>query len=137
MESRRIDPQTEQWTFPRALVTVSTPRTGVLRTTVAGYATTEVGALLIQQFQSAITRFGSVVVFDDWEAATGYDSDVRVKLTDWTRRSQSSIPEIHILVGSKIVAMGLSVAALVVSHGLHVHPHRKAFEAAYALALKR
>ncbi|MEI8255253.1 MAG: hypothetical protein WCJ30_06215 [Deltaproteobacteria bacterium] len=136
MESRKIDPQTEQWTFPRAELTVCTPRVGVLRTMVSGHATSDLGTVLIEQFEAAIARFGSVVVFDDWEAAIGYDSDVRLRLTEWTRKRQPALPEIHILVGSKIVAMGLSVAAMVVRHGLKVHPDRASFELAYTKATR-
>jgi hypothetical protein len=44
--------------------------------------------------------------------------------------------ETHILVRSKLIAMGLSVASLVVQKGLVVHPDRASFEQAYVKALR-
>ena len=69
----------------------------------------------IQEVDRIIARDGSVTILHDWYAMTGYDTRVRV---DWTKWSQGRVKEIestHILVRSRVVAMGVRTAALALS----------------------
>jgi len=75
---------------------------------------------------------GRPVVFDDWECVTGYDSALRVKLTEWHKAHEDRMERTHILVGSRLLAMGVSVANLVMGGRLDVYASRREFEAQLA-----
>lgn len=53
---------------------------------------------------------GPFVVFDDWEGVTGYDPAVRIRMMEWTKRNGHRIAETHMLLASKILSMGVSLA---------------------------
>ncbi|MBK7399764.1 MAG: hypothetical protein IPJ34_26790 [Myxococcales bacterium] len=111
------------------------PYPGLVRMTVEGRASGPMSQRIVQLLEGALARHGQLAVFDDWENATGYESEVRIRLTDWTERHQQRIPETHVLAGSKLVSMGLAVAAIVLRKPLQVHPTRASFERAWASAV--
>lgn len=107
---------------------------GVVLTTFSGHGTMPVADALMEGFDGALARHGTIVIFDDWEAAQGYDSEVRLRLTDWTKKHFDSIRSTTVLVRSKILAMGLSVANLALRRPVTVTNDRKSFERALMLA---
>lgn len=107
---------------------------GVVLTVFAGHGGIEVAEALIEYFERMIERHGSIVIFDDWDEAKGYDSEVRLLLTEWTKRHFDSLRATTVLVHSKILAMGLSVANLALRKPVTVLHDRKAFERALMLA---
>lgn len=111
------------------------PYPGLVRMTVEGRASGPMSQRIVQLLENALERHQQLVVFDDWERATGYESEVRIRLTDWTDRHQQRIPETHVLAGSKLVSMGLAVAAIVLRKPLQVHPTRPSFERAWVSAV--
>lgn len=132
MGYERLDATTERWSDARGTLTIALPYPGIVRMTVVGRASVEHGQHIVEKLEEAIRKSGTIRVFDDWEAVTGYDSEVRLRLTDWTRLHHEQIPETHILVGSKIVSMGLSVAAMLLKKPLEVYTNRARFERAWA-----
>lgn len=50
--------------------------------------------------------------FHDWYTMTGYQSQVRIEWTKWAVRRRERIQCVRILVGSRIVSMGVSTAAM-------------------------
>jgi hypothetical protein len=132
MDYQRINATTERWRDAQGTFTFSVPYPGIVRQTIEGRASIALGQKIIEKLEEALARHGKLRVFDDWEHATGYESEVRIRLTEWTRFHQDSIPETHILVGSKIVSMGLAVAAMVLKQPLEVYSNRARFERAYA-----
>lgn len=133
MDYQRINATTERWSDSQGTLTFSVPYPGVVRQTVEGRASVELGQKVIEKLEQALEQHRPLRVFDDWEKATGYDSEVRVRLTEWTRRNQHDIPETHILVGSKIVSMGLAVAAMVLKKRIEVYSDRWKFERVYSM----
>ena len=89
----------------------------------------------MQRVNELIARDGSVTILHDWYEMTGYDTRVRV---DWTRWSQERVKQIestHILVRSRVVAMGVRTAALALSlvgARLSSYTERDQFEALLA-----
>lgn len=63
---------------------------------------------------------------------TGYDSDARQALTAWTDRQRPHLRGIHILVHSKIVAMGIAVANLATGGITVTYASRTEFESVLA-----
>ena len=71
--------------------------------------------------------------FHDWLEMTHYDSACRIDLTKWvlSHRTQSVL---HIAVRSPVIAMGVSVANIVLGSLIHIHRSANALEEAYAEA---
>lgn len=68
-------------------------------------------------------------LFCDWVEMDGYDSEIRNMYTQWVATNRTRL-KVHILVGSKIVSMGVSVANLALGGSLIGYTNRTAFEAA-------
>lgn len=134
MRRERVDERTERWADERGTLEITTMRPGVVLQRFRGHALPPIADAISERLERELVRFGSIVVFDDWEEATGYESEVRIRLTAWTQRHLDRIPETHILVRSRLLAMGISVANLAVGNKLRAYTSRKEFEAALAVA---
>lgn len=126
-----------RWSDAAGAVTFATPYPGVARMCVTGRVTAALAEQVVLMLEAALRQHARLVVFDDWEALTGYESEARLRMTDWTRLHQEQIPETHILVRSKIVAMGVTVAAMALRKPLHVYSDRNLFERAWATAASK
>lgn len=103
------------------------PRACVLQR-ATGRGTIEMAEAIERGLRKAMQRCGTVRVFDDWQRVNGYDSRARVSLTQFTRKHKADISETHILVGSKLLAMGISVASLALGRTFQVYSNRARFE---------
>lgn len=121
----------------RGSLEITAPSPGVLLVRFDGHARAPIADAIIRALDTAIAAHGTVTVFDDWYSATGYDSAVRLKLTEWTRRNAAELRGTHVLVGSRLIAMGLSVASLALGKHFHTYSDRAIFEAALAAIAKR
>lgn len=99
----------------------------VVLTRVAGHASTPIVREYIDHL-GKICAQGKVEIFHDWYEMTGYDTDARKALTDWNLTHQTDVVEVHMLVKSKVVAMGISVASLVAGRDFAVYSDRRKFE---------
>lgn len=81
---------------------------------VRGYANRAIAEGIVRGVDKALARHARVAQWNDWYLATGYDPEVRPILTEYMRRRHDQIAETHVLVGSRLVAMGLAVAGIVV-----------------------
>ena len=73
--------------------------------------------------------------FDDWQGMDSYETDARVALTDWVRRTRTAFQTLHLLQRSKAVSMGISVANLVLGGLLRSHTDRDSFQKALEEAI--
>jgi len=121
----------------RGSLEITAPHPGVLLVRFDGHARAPVADAIIVALDAAVAAHGYVIVFDDWYGATGYDSAVRLKLTDWTRRNAAELRATHVLVGSRLIAMGLSVASLALGKHFHTYSNRAVFEAALGACAKQ
>ncbi|MFO0547881.1 MAG: hypothetical protein U0271_05810 [Polyangiaceae bacterium] len=67
--------------------------------------------------------------FNDWELFDRYTSRGRLALTTWALRNRQKIAASHVLVGSKLVAMGVEVANLALGGIYRTHTERARFHA--------
>lgn len=135
MQAERRASSTEGFEDRHGSLSFVVPYPGLVRMTVEGRASGPMSQRIVELLENALERHQQLVVFDDWERATGYESEVRIRLTDWTERHQQRIPETHVLAGSKLVSMGLAVAAIVLRKPLQVYSTRPSFERAWATAV--
>jgi len=134
MAYERVDARTERWSDGRGTLEITTVRPGVVLQRFSGHALAPMADLIAARLDKELARSRRIVVFDDWEEATGYESEVRIRLTAWTRERLDRIPETHILVRSKLLAMGIAVANVAVSGKLRAYTSRAAFEIALGKA---
>jgi len=103
---------------------------------VTGYFEKEIVAKYTAPIDRLIASGVRPTLFIDASEMTGYDSDTRLKLTDWTFWIRDKISGCHILVRSKIVSMGVSIANLALGGLLKVSTDRGEFSLAYSRALR-
>jgi hypothetical protein len=70
-----------------------------------------------------------VPVFADALGVAGYDTEFRVRTTEWNHRCKDkTMSAVHVLTRSKLVAMGVSIAKLVVGF-VHASMQEEKFDA--------
>jgi hypothetical protein len=89
----------------RGEISVSFRSPFVVLTRVTGHFSADMQDCLLRPTKEAMARGARLALFHDWEAMTGYDSNVRQNLTAWSLEHRTQIASINILVRSKIVAM--------------------------------
>jgi hypothetical protein len=62
-----------------------------------------------------LARREKIRIAHDWEAMTSYASSVRRDWTAWAGSRLKGLPDVHFLVGGKLIAMGIATASLGVS----------------------
>ena len=109
---------------------------GLYVTCVRGGMTRAMSQLIIEEADKLYAGGGTVYGFHDWLLMTHYESACRIELTDWvlSHRAQSVL---HIGVASKVVAMGVAVANLMLGSLIHVHTKERTLEQALHDALQR
>jgi len=103
---------------------------------VSGYLEKEIVGKITHPIDRLIGQGAKPIIFNDWWELSGYDSDARLKLTDWIFWIRGKIVGSHILVRSKIVSMGVSIANLALGGMLTVYTDRQEFTLAYHRALR-
>lgn len=113
------------------------PAAGVLVVVARGHLSASLIPRVLAWRDQAVSRVGKVDIFDDAAELESYDSEARVLLTGWGKKNRDRVREHHILLRSKIVAMGVSVANLALGGHIHAHTSRPAYDAALAAAVRR
>jgi hypothetical protein len=89
----------------------------------------------IIEYVDPLFEGGRVLGFHDWFRMTGYDSQSRNQLTEWSLR-RSALAQINIGTRAKLVTMGVTVAALALGEQvLRRFGTEAELEAAYHTAL--
>lgn len=130
MQREELEPHRHRYTSDHATLEVWTPpacRLPVVIIRVEGHAREEIVDPLLSGLEAAMAR-GPIHVFDDWFGVTGYDSSVRVRMTEWTRRHGAGLASTHILIASKVLSMGVSLATRAVGLPITAYDSRFEFE---------
>lgn len=96
---------------------------GVLEVVLRGHGHEELAAIVIRRKEAVLSDAGELAVFFDLGDMPGYDSGLRVALTRWLQSHLRSV-KIHVVVRSKIVAMGVSVANLALGGIIQTYTQR-------------
>jgi len=121
----------------RCTLTVASPAPGIFHTIGSGVVDTEMAGRIVEAGDRVVADTRPIVAFHDWEALTGYEPKCREILTDWGLRIRADVEAVHLLVRSRLVAMGVSVAGLVLQGMLVSYSTRAPFEAALEERVKR
>jgi len=118
----------EHWKTDAWELWMSSPAHGVFWTRAGGHVDLDCALHIMRAFDRiASLTLGDLDVLHDWEAVTGYESIVRQELVRWSLEQQKP-GEVHVLVKSRIVAMGVSVANVALGGKLKVYSERQKFE---------
>ena len=110
---------------------------GVVLTRMQGHAKLDHLKPIAEAVSAEIEAGRRPEVFHDWERMTGYDSDVRIAMTEWYREVSSQVERVHVLAASRLVVMGVSVVALAVGARIDTYSSRSRFDSALAAAKRR
>jgi hypothetical protein len=121
--------QPERYSSTRGEVLTAHPKADVMVLKVTGHLDRPMGLHIIDGVSRATTTTRRLHIFCDWAEMSGYDSDVRSAFTQWAATNRTKVM-FHLLVGSKLVAMGVSVANLALGGILVGYTNRASFDAA-------
>lgn len=111
----------ERFDLPRGgalhLATYELPSNLVLYLQCRGFASASMVTRVIDHRERAI-RLGRVALFNDLLDLEGYDPPVRDELTRWQKRNKEKVMTTHVLLRSRIVAMGIQMASLALGQHL-------------------
>jgi hypothetical protein len=116
----------------RGTLTIWPAPPSVLRTTFDGVMDTELMDALLSIGEAILREHGGLHVFHDWSGMTGYDSQSRIAITNWGLARLKQMRSVHVLHGSKLVAMGVAVANVALGGIVKVHQNRASFDRAFA-----
>jgi hypothetical protein len=113
------------------------PAAGVVLERVSGHADGEIARVLIERLAEVLEETSPMSLFFDFEELESYDAAARSQLTGWTKAHQAELRMVHVLVRSRLVATGVSVANVALGGFMRSHTERPRFEAALKLELEQ
>jgi hypothetical protein len=120
----------EVWQVQSSTMRFDASRKGIVMLTLVGHGYAEFGALCIRHWNEALRRSDRLTLLVDFWDAPGYDSPLRVALTEWTVEHRSQLDTIHVLARSPIVRMGISVANLALGGLVKTYSLRASYDVA-------
>lgn len=121
--------QADIFRSPACTVHLWRPARGLFASRVVGVMEPDAELALETMMRRVAAEDQRFLAFHDWEKMTDYDTESRVRLTRAVLDIRRSVEAAHLLVSSRIVALGVQAANLVVKI-LTVHPTRASFDAA-------
>lgn len=98
-----------------------------------GSMTREMSTLIVKHGERLYEGGRVVYGFHDWLEMTNYESASRSDLTSWVLRHRNE-SVLHVAVRSPLVAMGVSVADMLLGSLIHIHRSAPALDQALAEA---
>lgn len=105
------------------------PAPRVIVTRVVGFMPESFGDRLISDIDRILAEGEGFVGFNDWELCEDYDAVARKRLTRWLAARLSAFESVSVLLGSRILSMGVSVANIALRGHLRSSTDRAWFEA--------
>ena len=125
--------QSERFVSTRGEISLSSPKDGVVVFKVSGHFDKPMGTRIVDTMEQVVSAHRRFHAFCDWAEIVSYDSEVRAMLTQWVAQHRTH-GTYHMLVGSKIISMGVSVANLALGGVLVGYTNRASFDAALRAA---
>jgi hypothetical protein len=108
----------------------------IVRSEVRGYLSERLATRLRQALRNGALNEGRVVAFHHWKAMTGYDPAARTLLSKTLEEGRDHFDKTHILLGSSLVGMGVSIGATLLGHAVQCHTNDQTWKEALAAAHK-
>lgn len=117
---------------PKGEVRIRFPARGIMHSCVRGHMDVATAEFIRDTGNEFVLHCRRMEVFHQWDSLETYDSAARKVLTDWGLDIRGNVIKVHILFRSKLVAMGVSVATVVLGNMIEAHRDPQKF----ALALQ-
>jgi hypothetical protein len=114
-------------TSPSGDVVLWEPAPGVLVHLVSGLVSIPIAEGIVDFYRPVVARRTGVRSFADFRGATGYHREARELLVDFTLEYLSSFAAINILLGSKILSMGIGIYRLTVGDVVRTYANEREF----------
>jgi hypothetical protein len=111
------------------------PARGIVATCFVGRGTIELARGIKRDMMPILEAESPAAVYADWQGMTGYESEARIELTAWMKSVRPHMRSFSVLVRSRVVAMGVSVANLALGGGLRSFTSTTAFRRALDAAI--
>ncbi|MEW5848356.1 MAG: hypothetical protein AB2A00_06055 [Myxococcota bacterium] len=121
--------ETHHWQTPHSELWAWSPTEGMLATRARGRFDVDLVQKAIQCFEELGVSTRHVDAFHDWEGVEAYTPEARLLYTEWSKERRARITgSVHILLASKLLAMGVAVANVVLKNTLNSYMTRASFE---------
>lgn len=104
------------------------PAPGIVCTVVRGEFQLKNAITLMARVDPLIASGVRPIIFHDWEKLESYEAESRDRLVKWVLKMSDHIGGVHMLVGSRIIAMALSVANMTMKGFITGYTSRAQFE---------
>ncbi len=115
------------------VVQVENPAPGIMLCRVTGNGDVDVANAIVAAVELVFVQTESIHSFHDWLGVTGYTSEARTVLTEWSRPRRHAVRSTLLFEG-RILAMGVAVASLVAT-GVKSHSNAALFAAERSAAI--
>jgi hypothetical protein len=120
----------EVWQVQSNTMRIDWSRKGIIVLTLVGHGNGEFAAPCLRRLNEALRASERLkLAIDCWEAP-GYDTALRIALTEWMVEHRSRIEQIHVLARAPMVRMGVSVANLALGGLIKTYALRPSYEVA-------
>jgi hypothetical protein len=130
-----VDTDGETWSSDEGTLFISRTIGNVVFQQFSGRLTMEFVELMLKSIQPRLDEGRQLIGFNDWWGMTGYSTEARVALTQWLFNTRGRVAEMHVLVRGKLVAMGVSVANLMLGGFLIPYTRPESFKEALGAKL--
>lgn len=123
------------WQKPESLFEMRSLSLLVTSDRVVGVIDDEVARAIAAAHDEIFALGNRPHTFHDWSKVVGYSPFARKFLTDWLGASRGKLRSAHILVSSRLLAMGISVANAMLGGFIKAYVDPETFRAAVQKAL--
>jgi hypothetical protein len=126
------DSDGDTWRGAEGTLFISRTVGNVILQKFSGRLTMDFVTHILQTIEPRLAPERPLIGFNDWAGMAGYTTEARVALTKWLFTARGPVAEMHVLVRSKLVAMGVSVANLLLGGFVVPYARPERFKTALA-----
>lgn len=112
------------------------PAPGIIVTRATGYGDLALIHLYTERAEREFSATRRLRIFHHWRAIDGFDPNARAYLRRWAAAHAEHLADAHYLVGSRLLAMAISAAALALGRDLRSYTEETKFLLALAQAVR-
>jgi hypothetical protein len=132
------EPSSQKPGRPAGRVAITYPAPWVFVGVITGHYAVSLLDEYVAGMAVALDREHRMQAFHDWYRMSGYESACRKRMTEWTLEQGKKIERHHVLLQSKLVAMGVATANLLLGGDMiTAYTERAGFEAALYAACRK
>jgi hypothetical protein len=120
----------EVWQCRSSTLRLDWRRVSIVEMVVTGHGHGEFAQPCIRRWEEALRKVDRITMLSDFWAMAGYDSALRLALTEWSAEHRDRVEQIHMLTRSQLVSMGATVANLALGGLIKIHTLRTSYDLA-------